>query len=178
VSRPAVPAEIMRRLRREVNWGCPVESCGSPYLTYHHFDPPWEPEHRHNEPGMIAQCHTHHTQADGGTWTPDQLRQMKAHPFLAGAAVKDKLNWLRMHTILAAGGGYCFGAETFVEASGQQIVWFTRDSDGRMLLNVDLRDAAGAPLFTMIDNDWIVAGDVGSSNLPLPPGSSGRVHGG
>jgi hypothetical protein len=72
-----------------------------------------------------------------------------------------------MDTILGGGGGYCVGAETFVEASGQKIVWFTRDQDGQMLLNIDLRDAAGEPLFTMTDNDWIVAGDV--DDLEVPP---------
>jgi hypothetical protein len=38
---------IVLALRREVNLGCPVAGCGSPFLTWHHFDPPWKLEHHH-----------------------------------------------------------------------------------------------------------------------------------
>jgi len=74
-------------LRKEVNYGCPIRNpdgtgCGCPILTYHHFDPPWEGNFKHNPPGMIALCPQHHNQADGGLWSKDQLRQFKKHPYV------------------------------------------------------------------------------------------------
>jgi hypothetical protein len=37
MNRPRTPQEIEKLLRREVNFGCPVPGCGSPWLKYHHF---------------------------------------------------------------------------------------------------------------------------------------------
>jgi hypothetical protein len=34
------PMDVIRLLRSEVGFCCPVEGCGNPYLTWHHFDPP------------------------------------------------------------------------------------------------------------------------------------------
>jgi hypothetical protein len=33
-------AHVVRQLRQEVGFRCPVDDCGNPYLTWHHFDPP------------------------------------------------------------------------------------------------------------------------------------------
>lgn len=53
--------QIKAMLRREVNFGCPVRhvdgtGCGSPILTFHHFDPPWATCFAHHPEGMIALC--------------------------------------------------------------------------------------------------------------------------
>jgi hypothetical protein len=60
------PVETRKALRREVNFGCPVEDCGVPYLEYHHFDPRFSERPHHDLPGMVALCPTHHGFADGG----------------------------------------------------------------------------------------------------------------
>jgi hypothetical protein len=72
-----------KALRKEVGFGCPVKDCGNPYLTWHHFDPPWEiakhkpkPE-RHKVEGIIALCHSHHDEADAGAFTKEQLHALK-----------------------------------------------------------------------------------------------------
>ena len=44
----------IRTLRREVGFGCPV--CRSPFLTWHHFDPPYHVEEHWRHEGMIALC--------------------------------------------------------------------------------------------------------------------------
>jgi hypothetical protein len=38
---------MKRLLRKEVHFGCPVDACGSPFLTYHHFDPPYRKGKKH-----------------------------------------------------------------------------------------------------------------------------------
>jgi hypothetical protein len=81
------PEDVKARLRREVNFGCPVRyldgsGCGCPMLTYHHFDPPWAGHFVHNPDGMIALCPAHHEQADGGGWTKSQLQEFKRSPYV------------------------------------------------------------------------------------------------
>jgi hypothetical protein len=71
------PAGIRRQLAREVGFGCPVSRCGSPYLTWHHFDPPWAVRKHHDPAGMVALCRDHHPEADAGGFTVDQLREFK-----------------------------------------------------------------------------------------------------
>lgn len=94
------PARIRERLRREVGFGCPVKGCGSPYLTWHHFDPPWS-KHEHHEPnGMIALCREHHDQADAGAFTKDQLRAFKV-------ATSDREKGVQGRFKLDAAGNTC-----------------------------------------------------------------------
>jgi hypothetical protein len=50
------PIAVRRKLRQEVGFACPVPDCGSPYLTWHHFDPPWHVTPQHEPAGMIALC--------------------------------------------------------------------------------------------------------------------------
>ncbi len=81
VDRTKPPADIRRALRVEVGFGCPVDGCGSPYLTWHHFDPPWRERQHHDAAGMIALCLQHHKEADSGAFSHEQLRVLKASPF-------------------------------------------------------------------------------------------------
>lgn len=71
------PAKVLKILREEVGFGCPIQSCGNPYLEWHHFDPKWGELNHHNPEGMIALCPAHHRKADANTYTKDQLRILK-----------------------------------------------------------------------------------------------------
>src|ERR1700704_1512180 len=71
------PAEVRRLLRKEVGFGCPVAGCDSPYLSWQHFEPPWEERQHHEPKGMVALCVLHHGQADARAFTVDQLRAFK-----------------------------------------------------------------------------------------------------
>jgi hypothetical protein len=100
------PGEAIKRLlRNEVNFGCPVSGCGSPILTYHHFDPPWAGNFEHNPAGMIALCKPHHDQADGGLWTKAQLRDMKRNPYVNSAV---RIRWPYATECLVLKVGPCF----------------------------------------------------------------------
>src|SRR4051794_11076039 len=89
------PASVRRQLAREVGFGCPVPRCGSPYLTWHHFDPPWSVKQGHDPSGMIALCRDHHPEADAGTFTIEQLRQMKRVGRDRALLLGGKFNWMR-----------------------------------------------------------------------------------
>jgi hypothetical protein len=107
------PRAIAAALRREVNFGCPVrfangEGCGSPVLTYHHFDPPWAENHQHNPDGMIALCPEHHDRADGGNWTRQQLREFKKHPYVDDV-VKCRWPWTAEKLVMQFGPNLTIG---------------------------------------------------------------------
>lgn len=97
-----VPTNMRKRLREEVNFGCPV--CRSPFLTYHHFDPPWEPLHIHNEKGIIALCSNCHGFAHGGSFTNQQLHHMKVNP--PNAPPEGKIPWRFRKALVISGGNY------------------------------------------------------------------------
>jgi hypothetical protein len=71
---------IRMALAEEVGFGCPVEGCGSPYLSWHHFDPPWSERQQHEPQGMIALCRTHHDMADVGTFAGEPVPGQGAGP--------------------------------------------------------------------------------------------------
>ena len=166
-----VPKHVKLLLRQEVNWGCPVQGCGSPFLSYHHFDPPFAEftdGQQHDPDGMIALCLAHAKMADGGSWTKDQLRQMKRFPFLQGGEVAGRLEWLRQDVILRFGGLTCVRPKVIVEIAGKPLIWVSRDSGGNMLLNMDIPMSNGTPLLRMESNDWQVFGSI--ANLEAVPG--------
>lgn len=159
---------LRRKLRKEVGFGCPVEGCGSPYLSWHHFDPPWEPKHWHNPDGLIALCLHHHKAADKGAYSIEQLRYMKAHPFLleGGRLPGGSFPWKRKHLVVMVAGFTSVDSTVLLRIRGKDIVWLSRDTLGHQLLNLDLFDSRGTPILSMRDNDWILHAHVEDFECP------------
>lgn len=160
------PAAVRRKLREEVGFCCPIEGCGSPYLTYHHFDPPWATEAHHNPDGMIALCLQHHKEADVGAYTDIQLRELKE----AGKnnkPVAGQFNWKRENTLIIAGSNYFIGSPTILEANKTKQIWFEKDEKNYDTVNMDLYSSDGLLVFQMRKNDWIVLPDF--EDIESPP---------
>ncbi len=173
-----IPKHVKLLLRQEVNWGCPVQGCGSPFLSYHHFDPPFAEftdGRQHDPEGMIALCLGHAKMADGGVWTRDQLRQMKRFPFLQGGEVAGRLPWLRQDVILRFGGLTCVRPKVILKVAGKPLIWVDRDNVGNMLLNMDIPASNGMPLLRMESNDWQVFGSIANLEA-VPAGRSIQVE--
>jgi hypothetical protein len=147
------PTKVREQLRKEVNFGCPVKGCGSPYLAYHHFDPPWNEKYHHNPEGMIALCMKHHSEADGRAWTKAQLREMKANPFIS-SEVAGRFNWLRQDIIVIAGGNVIQNPHAILELYGEKVVWLEKYPDGYRL-NMTVKDSEGRLVLKIQNNDWI-----------------------
>jgi hypothetical protein len=156
----AIPAAKRLALRVEVNFGCPVLGCGNPYLTYHHFDPPFHVGKAHSLEGMIALCLAHHKQADAGTWPDDRLRAMKKAPFLTGEAVQGRLEWLRRDVMIYAGNNLALNPGVLLQVDGQKVIWTRRDVNGDMYMNIHVQGDDGGDLLRLEDNDWIVTGPI------------------
>jgi hypothetical protein len=139
------PESVRRALRREVGFGCPVAGCANPYLEYHHFDPPWRERPHHDAAGMVALCAEHHRKADVGAFTDAQLRDLKRP--VAGR-------------VAARGCWWNFYCDTPVIFSfrGEPAIWFDRDEDGHLLLNIRMVTSSGEPRLRLDRNDWIIHG--------------------
>jgi hypothetical protein len=157
-----------------VGFGCPVDGCGSPYLTWHHFDPPWRDGQTHNPDGMVALCLQHHKEADGGAFTHQQLRDLKTQGFMLriGGAPGGRFNWRREQLILDAGGGLFVRCPEFLRMAGRPMIWLTTDAQGNQLLNLDIWDRTGALVFAMRDNDWVV---FDADDVEAPPGARSLI---
>jgi hypothetical protein len=164
------PEAVLRELRAEVGFGCPVSSCRNPYLAWHHFDPPWHVRPHHEPSGMIALCLEHHAQADAGAFTVEQLRELKLGTHdpsdLAG-----EFAWRRRELLAVVGGGFYYETPVVFEFRNHPVIWFTKDEGGRWLLNVSMLSTVAEPRVVIRDNFWLQLGK--PAELRCPP--SGKL---
>lgn len=161
------PVKTRRKLRREVNFGCAYPNCGNPYLEWHHFDPPWSEKHHHNPEGMIALCPKHHRKADVGAFTKEQLKEFKENARTRSTEVKGKFDWLRNKMVAVVGNVGYYETLTIFEYKNQPIIWFNRDENGYLQLNLIMLTKSGKQRVVIEDNFWINKGE--PKDLISPP---------
>ena len=164
------PIEIRRVLRREIAFGCPAQDCGNPYLEWHHFDPPWRELQHHDPEGMVALCAEHHKKANAGAFTKEQLREMKTSGD-SGRELIGRFDWLRQDLLAVVGGNFYHETLRVVEYQRTPVVWFNRDEDGHLLLNLRMLSTSNEERAVMEDNFWISRGT--PTDLESPP--SGKL---
>lgn len=152
------PQSVLEVLRREVNFGCPVQGCGEPYLTWHHFDPPWHVKQHHNPEGMIALCQTHHNLAEGGRWTKKQLKEMKRNPFVKGDSISNRFDYLRKKVVCSF-GNIAYDVKNVLTINGERVIGFERDESGYDRLNILIRGEDESVILEMKNNFWTVFAD-------------------
>ncbi len=150
------PTEVMRTLRQEVGFGCHVPGCGNPYLHWHHFDPPWHIRQHHDPAGMIALCSEHHGKADAGAFTWEQLNAFKATA--QDRPVGGRFDWLRRDLIVRVGTNFSFKTPTVLTYGPHPLIWFTRDAEQHLLVNIQLANPAGDPRPVMRESYWVLSG--------------------
>jgi len=149
------PRSVTQFLRKEVNFGCPVQGCGNPYLTWHHFDPRWNVKKHHNADGMIALCTNHAPLADGERWTKEQLREMKQKPFVTKGKIEEYYGYQRRDVVCMI-GNIAFNVRNVLEIDGESVIRFEKDSNGYNTLNILIRDINGSIILQMENNLWTV----------------------
>jgi hypothetical protein len=162
------PEEVRRKLRKEVGFGCPV--CGNPYLQWCHFDPPWHVKQHHNPDGMIALCAEHHAKADAGAYTKEQLRALKETP-TRSQTVKGKFEWMRRDILAIVGGNFYYQTPVILQIRDNPIIWFNRDEESYLLVNILMLTTSGEPRMVIKDNFWLTLGN--PTDLKCPP--SGKL---
>ena len=166
------PAVVRRQLAEEVGFGCPVGGCGSPYLTWHHFDPPWFKRHHHDPGGMVAVCRDHHPEADAGAFTVEELREFKRMGRDRSQALGARFNWMREELLAVVGGNFCLNTHIALRVQDLPVVWFNREASGRLLVNLQMLSTSGKPRLLMLDNFWLTEGS-DEREIVCPP--SGRL---
>jgi hypothetical protein len=156
-----VPVKVLNILREEVGYHCPAdkngEICGSPYLTWHHFDPPWKQEKHHRPEGMIALCREHADKADNKSYTDDQLRLLKSTGSGRGLEVSGRFDWMRREMVALVGGNAYFGVDLLICMGTDPVVWFSTNGNGERMINFKMPTQPGVPQrAAMIDNFWRV----------------------
>lgn len=146
---------IRELLRKEVNFGCPVDGCGSPYLTWHHFEPQWSEREHHDPEGMIALCIRCHPLADGDRWTSEQLREMKSDPYVKYSEISDTYGYLRVsfETLV---GNVASNVKNVLVINDERVIGFEKDDKGYNRLNIRIKDRYGKIILEMENNDWTV----------------------
>lgn len=167
------PAKIRRILRQEVDFGCPVSGCGSPFLTWHHFDPPWHVCHHHNPEGMVALCLQHHKEAGANAFTKSQLQALKRNPYLRDGKPRAKFNWQRQMILFEVGSNYYLSPDHILRSAGNDIIQVSRNTSGLQALSLDLRTANGDPILKMKANDWVMLGEV--EDVECPPSANALI---
>lgn len=152
------PKKIIQTLRKEVFFGCPIENCGSPYLEWHHFDPPWKEKSHHNVDGMIALCSEHHKKADAGAYTKEQLRKYKRSN-KTSKNISGKFDWMRNDLLAIVGGNYFYNVPIILMFKGKKIIWFNRNKENYLLLNIDIKLSSLNERLRIIDNIWVLKGN-------------------
>ena len=159
--------KIVRALRREVGFSCPVDDCGNPFLEFHHFDPPWRVGKIHRQEGMIALCQTHHDQADAGAFTNQQLRDLKKNGRRKQKLVSGKFNWMRNQLLAIISGGQHLDPKVILRIKDKDVIWFERDRNGAFLLNFDCLTTSGEERAYMRGNQWYTSGN--ETDIDCPP---------
>jgi hypothetical protein len=167
------PLDVRQQLRREVGFACPVEGCGNPYLSWHHFEPPWSEREHHDPRGMIALCAEHHAMADAGAYTTEQLLALK------GRTPRDdpagKFDWMRRELLVVVGGNFYHETPIAVQFRDKPVVWLNRDGEGNVLVNLAMLSTSGAPRASMQDNFWLALGAPADVECP-PSGRKLKLH--
>ena len=145
------PESVQRELRREVGYGCPVDGCRQPFLTWHHFDPPWGIRPHHEQQGMIALCRQHHDFADAGGFSNDELRSLKTKDNSIDS-VKANFPWAKMAMLIRLGGCYSGGSSTVLRVSEDPVVSLTTGPSGLVSLSFTLKLPDGTIVASMIEN--------------------------
>lgn len=153
------PRKIIRELRKEVGFCCPVEGCGSPFLEFHHFSPPWRNGNTHRAEGMIALCQLHHDQADGGAFTNAQLIDLKRNGKKRNKKLSGKFNWMRDQLLAIISGGCHLDPTVILRIKDRDVIWFERDKNGSFLLNFDCLTITGEDRACMRNNQWFTTGN-------------------
>lgn len=161
------PDKIKKLLREEVGFGCPVPNCGSPYLEWHHFDPPWYVEEHHKPEGMIAFCREHHIQADHGAFTVEQIQDFKRDAQYNWGQVSGKFNWMRNRLLAVVGGNFFYETPIIFQFKDKPIIWFERDANEYLLLNMYMLTTTNQPRAHIRNNEWFNTG--GEEDIECPP---------
>jgi hypothetical protein len=109
--------------------------------------------------GDDALCSEHHDKADAGAYTKEQLREFKRRGAERAEDVKGRFDWMRYDLLAVVGGNFYYRTPVIFQYRSKPIIWFTRDEDGYLLLNVRMLTKSREPRTEIEDNFWLSRGN-------------------
>jgi hypothetical protein len=150
----------IEKLRREVGFGCPV--CRSPFLEWHHFDPPWHIEQHWRPEGMIAMCPYCHPDADAknakgaGAYSLDELRAMKNKSYSSEDVQGHFPSWQKKSLLIRIGGCYTDTSGPVISVNEIPQIILGKNEADLLSVSFELRQKNDDVLVKMEDN-WFTA---------------------
>lgn len=89
--------------------------------------------------------------------------------------VRGKFEWMRDDVLAVIGGSFYYETPNMVVFRGTPVIWFNRDDQRRLMLNLRVLTTSKQPRPRLEDNDWIILGDPLDVESP-PNGSWLRVR--
>ena len=129
------PSAIIRALRQEVQFGCPVPDCRSPLLTFHRVE--------------------HHNAAEAGAYSRERLRDLKQQSHRA--PVRGQFPWSERELLVRMGGAYSGGISVPLALAGKPVIHLQRGDDGLLRLSATLFSDEGEKVMEVVDNAFILA---------------------
>ena len=120
---------------------------------------------------MIALCGLHHPQADRGVFTVEQLRKFKEMGAERNQEVGARFEWMREDLLAVVGGNFYYATPVPVRFRNTNVVAFTRDEQGGLLLETNMLSTSRDPRMTIQESFWVVRGN--PVDLECPP--NGRL---
>lgn len=78
---------------------------------------------------------------------------------------------MRRNILVVAGGNFYYETLIVFQVRGEPVIWFNRDEDGYLLLNIHMLTTSGELRTRIEDNFWLARGN--SIDLKSPP--SGKL---
>ena len=144
-----------------------MPDCGNPYLSWHHFNPPWRDERHHRPADMIALCLDHSAKADGGAYQPELLREWKKTGQAQAVSIEGRFQWMRRDYLAVIGGNFYYKNGTILQIGLRRCIWFGRDADGYQLVNFWMPTTADEPRARVFESGWIVPPNI--KDMECPP---------
>ncbi len=153
-SRPPIPADMKRQIRKESYYGCVC--CGNPIIEYHHIKD-WCIVKEHSADNLVALCPTCHYRATVGELTPERILKLKKHPFNSNAKIVSTNFFINQHDeiFIKLGNVIISTSGVILRIYNDNIISLSKDSDGFTVLNLKFYDQNLNLVAEVKDNEWI-----------------------
>lgn len=109
--------------------------------------------------------------ADAGAFTKEQLHDFKRRGGKRAEELRGGFVWMRHSLLAVVGGNFYYETPIIFEFRSEPVIWFSRDEEGYLLLNIRMLTTSHEPRMEIQDNFWLSRGN--PEDLESPP--SGKL---
>lgn len=152
-----IPAEIKRQVRQRCGFGCVV--CGSPFIHYHHFNPPFADAVEHRSECITLLCGADHDRASRGLINGEALQYHDAHPYCHQSG-KTRYTWMARQPLGFRMASRDFLTRVALMYETTELIGYAPELPGEpQALNATILDRNGRELLRLHRNEWCIGAD-------------------